>query len=146
MLSTTGVGRIRSLCLLVGIPKVIEEKEVMNLLLKPQSELSFRELVELVLYLNRPAKIPSCPVCGEALRPTSMGGGRSKTYHCSSEEADFLKDDNGGFGSEAYDHYVRSEHEDNRHADPWAYELAKRVSEAVSVRNYVDKGKNDATG
>lgn len=96
---------------------------------QPISELTTKELAEVVRDLNAPTEIPPCRVCGAKLKATSAGGGQPTVYHCSSDEADFLQPGRSMDRSDpnsAYNHYEKSGFQDRRHADPWAYELAQR--------------------
>ena len=50
-----------------------------------------RHEVEVLVKCYGPQEIPPCRVCGAELTIGSMGGGEATTWHCSSDEATWLK-------------------------------------------------------
>lgn len=119
----------------------MEQRVFEDMMMKSIGDLALHELVDLVEYLNRPTPIPPCRVCGGELHATSMGGDEPTVYHCSTEAADFLRTGGGGFGSEAFEHYERSSFCDRKHTDPWAYELAKRMTKAIQINTATERTK-----
>lgn len=81
--------------------------------------------------------IPPCRVCGSKLEATSMGGGEPTKYHCSSDEARWLRPGEGTSENimrpglhPRYDHYRESEHIQRRHGD---YRIGRLLDEYVKL-------------
>ena len=100
-----------------------ERERERRLLEVESSDLADDDLVWLLRRRNAPTDIPPCRVCGAALSMQACGGGKPTAYACSGT------DENGRYlpgRSPADEHYVRSEFEDRRHANPDVLELVER--------------------
>lgn len=95
-----------------------------------ETKLTDEQIVKIVREKNAPTEIPPCPVCGGELSIGGSGCGEPTIYACSPYERDpdgdegelRLKD-----GRDICDeHYRKSEFVDRRHADRFAFELARR--------------------